>query len=151
MQTGLPVNITDSSSSYPADRPDRATGSPYESGYRAFRAGLKHQYLNRSAFTAIAHATTATSLTGTASGADIRPGNLGRYSLRAPGNENADLSLAKTFEFRNGYKFKLRMDTFNTLNHTNLSGLVTTINTSTFGQLTTATPRTMQIAGRFTF
>jgi outer membrane receptor protein involved in Fe transport len=143
MQTGLPVNITDSSSSYPADRPDRATGSPYESGYRAFGAGLKHQYLNRSA--------TATSLTGTASGADIRPGNLGRYSLRAPGNENADLSLAKTFEFRNGYKFKLRMDTFNTLNHTNLSGLVTTINTSTFGQLTTATPRTMQIAGRFTF
>ncbi|WP_420236409.1 carboxypeptidase regulatory-like domain-containing protein [Telmatobacter bradus] len=151
LQTGLPVNITDSSSSYPADRPDRATGSFYQSGYRTFGTGRSHQYLSTSAFTQIAKATTATSLTGTASGADVRAGDLGRYSARAPGVENVDMSLAKSFDFGGRYKFKLRMDTFNTLNHTNLSGLVTTINTSNFGQLTSATPRTMQIAGRLTF
>lgn len=151
LQTGLPVNITDSSSSYPADRPDRGTGSFYASGYRNFGTGLKHQYLNTSAFSQISKATTATSLTGTASGADIRDGNLSRYAVRAPGVENVDMSLSKTFDFGDRFKFKLRMDTFNTLNHTNLSGLVTTINTSNFGQLTTATPRTMQIAGRLTF
>jgi hypothetical protein len=63
--------------------------------------------------------------------AQITPGNLQRYSWYAPGFED--------------------LDAFNALNHTNLTGIVATINSSTFGQLTAATQRTLQIGGRFTF
>jgi hypothetical protein len=45
----------------------------------------------------------------------------------------------------------LRADTFNTLNHTNLFGLVTTLGNGNFGQLTQATERTMQLTARLTF
>lgn len=71
--------------------------------------------------------------------------------MRAPGLWNFDMSLSKSYDLTEKLKLKLRMDTFNTLNHTNLSGLVITIDTSNFGQLTTANPRTMQIAARLSF
>ena len=38
-QTGLPVNVTNSASSYPADRPNWASGPKYVPGYRKFGAG----------------------------------------------------------------------------------------------------------------
>jgi hypothetical protein len=59
-----------------------------------------------------------------------------------------DLSIAKTFAITEKVKFMLRGDAFNALNHTNLSGLNSNPAASTFGQLTTATPRTMQVMGR---
>ena len=50
------------------------------------------------------------------------------------------------------------MDAFDSLNHTNLTGVVATVNSSNFGQLTTSTPgglssgaRQIQIGGRFEF
>jgi hypothetical protein len=86
-----------------------------------------------------------------ASGAQIRGGNLRRDEIRQPGYEDLDASLMKTFLISETVHFQLRMDTFNTLNHTNLGNPVTNVNSSTFGQLTTATARTMQIGGRLTF
>ena len=75
-----------------------------------------------------------------------------KYPLRAPGSENLDATLAKSFAIAEKFRFQLRADTFNTLNHTNLGGFVNTINTpATFGRLTQATARTMPLGARITF
>jgi hypothetical protein len=86
-----------------------------------------------------------------ASGAQVRGGNFRRDEVRQPGYEDLDASLLKTFVITESVLFQLRMDTFNALNHTNLGNPVNTINSSTFGQLTTATARSVQIGGRLTF
>ncbi len=140
-QSGLPVTVTDSASSNATDRPDAAGAgvSPYVANYQS---GI-HQYLSPAAFVQIP--------ISTLSAEQIRPGNLGRSSVRAPGSENLDATLAKVLVLRERFRFQLRADTFNTLNHTNLAGLVTTINSATFGRLTAATARTMQLGARITF
>ena len=157
-QTGLPINVTDSASSYPADRPDWGAGSPYVPGYRLFGAGQLHQYLNPCAATgACAHAAQDTGnpafvlVPFGAANAQIRPGTLQRYGVYAPGYEDLDLSVKKIFAIHEKVNFQLRLDAFNSLNHTNLSGIVATINSGNFGELTTATARTMQIGGRIEF
>ena len=140
-QSGMPANIVDSASANAVDRPDAAANgiSPYLSGYQT---GL-NQYLNIAAFTLVP--------ISPLSGEQIRPGNLSRNAIRSPGLENLDASLAKNFQITERFRMQLRADTFNTINHTNLSGLVTAINTSTFGRLTQATARTMQLGARLTF
>ncbi|HYL39179.1 MAG TPA: TonB-dependent receptor [Bryobacteraceae bacterium] len=140
-QSGMPANITDSASANSVDRPDAAANgiSPYFDGYQT---GL-HQYLNTAAFTQIP--------ISALSGEQIRPGNLSRNAIRVPGLENLDATLAKSLQLTERFRMQLRADTFNTLNHTNLSGLVTQINNSTFGRLTQATARTMQLGARVTF
>ena len=141
-QSGLPLNATDSASSYPADRPNVIPGvEPYLGGYGAFPG--THQYLNPAAF--------ALPAISPLSGAQVIGGNLQRYSLLSPGVEDLDASLLKTFVIHEHVDFLLRLDSFNALNHTNLSGVVTTANTATFGQATSASPRTNQISARINF
>ncbi len=136
---GLPVNITNGNSSYPADRPDPNTGvAAIMSGYQS-----SLQYLNPAAFTAIPIVS--------ASGAQQSPGTLGRDAFFAPGMWNLDTSLAKSLNFTERVHFQIRVDTFDTLNHTNLTGLVTDIKSGSFGQLTSATARTIQVGGRLSF
>jgi hypothetical protein len=48
-------------------------------------------------------------------------------------------------------RLDLQIDAFNLLNHANFGGLGTSTSSSTFGFFTTATPRTIQLAGRFSF
>jgi hypothetical protein len=48
-------------------------------------------------------------------------------------------------------RFDLRIDAFNLLNHANFAGLGTSTSSSTFGYFTSATPRTIQLGGRFSF
>jgi len=140
-QTGLPANVTNAASANATDRPDAAGGgiSPYLSGYQS---GI-HQYLNPATFVMVP--------ISSLSSEQIRPGNLSNQAVRIPGFQNLDLTLAKSFSLTERFRLQLRADTFNTLNHTNLGGLITTINTSTFGQLTTATARSMQIGARLSF
>jgi hypothetical protein len=89
---------------------------------------------------------------GSKSNEQIRPGNLGNDAIRLPGLVNLDATIAKSFNVTERIRLQFRADTFNTLNHTNLTMLVTTINnTSTFGQLTQATARTMQLGLRLSF
>jgi outer membrane receptor protein involved in Fe transport len=138
-RTGLPANILNGNSSYPADRPDAVSG--VNQVFSNYRDTL--QYLNPSAFLGVP--------ISNASGAQIRPGDLGRDAVRQPGAWNLDFSLAKTLWFTERFRLQLRADAFNALNHTNLSGLVTNISSGSFGQLTAATARTMQLGARFTF
>jgi hypothetical protein len=170
-QTGLPINVTNSGSSYPADRPNWAPGPKYVPGYRKFGAGLVHQYLNpcignvaslSAACTNYApQDETSPAYNFIANGpakAQTVPGNLQRYSQYAPGYQDLDLSLKKVFTLGEQRSFQLRMDTFDSFNHTNLTGVVATVNSSNFGQLTTSTPgglssgaRQIQIGGRLEF
>jgi hypothetical protein len=175
-QSGLPINVTDSASIYPADRPNWASGPAYVSGYRSFAAGSLHQYLNpcqapQPGITTIptcpnapqdannphyqiapfGNAPVVNGGTGVGAKADLIPGTLQRYGVYAPGFEDLDLSMKKVFAFTDKFNFQLRADAFNSLNHTNLTGIVATVNSSNFGQLTAATQRTVQIGGRIEF
>ncbi len=85
------------------------------------------------------------------SSAQIRGGTLKRDDVTMPGNVTLDATLAKTLNITETVHFQLKADLFNALNRTNYSGLVTNTASGSFGQLTSATARTMQLTGRFTF
>jgi hypothetical protein len=145
--SGSPANVTNANSSYPADRPDRVNGTNlYLSNYQGTRL-----YLNKAAFLNISNAP-APNPTTPASGAQLRPGDLGHNAIRTPGKWDVDMSLSKSFALPwESSNFQLRVDLFNAFNHTNLGGLVTGIAQSNFGSLTSATARTIQIWGKLNF
>ncbi len=139
--TGLPVTVTQSSS-IPGQRGDFIGGGPVQ--FDNYRDTLR--YLNPAVFRLIP--------VSSASGAPVRPGNVGRNSLREPGLWNLDFSLGKTFPVpvRESMRLQVRADMFNALNHTNLSGLRTSLNDSFFGQLlSTRGARLMQVGAVLTF
>jgi hypothetical protein len=63
-------------------------------------------------------------------------GNLGRNAIYGPGQINFDMSLSRRFTVRERWKYELRADFFNILNHANWNGPTTTITSSTFGEVT---------------
>lgn len=132
-----PLNITQSTS-YQSTRPDYIGGNPYLANPDATL-----QYLNPTAFARIP--------TGMAN-APLRYGNVGRNALRAPGFWNLDLALAKNLQFTERYKLQIRGDMFNSLNHTNFSGISTGIEAGNFGRFTsTRGARVVQFNARLTF
>jgi hypothetical protein len=137
-QTGLGINITQSSTTS-GQRADYIGGQAVLSNYRETL-----QYLNPAAFQRIPVAS--------ASGAPIRPGNYSPGALREPGLWNLNFNLAKNFALGEKAKLQIRTDMFNALNHTNLSGLRTSVNDVFFGQLlSTRGARVMQWNARITF
>jgi hypothetical protein len=127
-------------------------------GFSSSCANNFAQYETTPAYANILNAPASGSLTGKSSNAQSVPGNLQRYGQYAPGYQDLDLSLKKIFTLGEQRSFQLRMDAFDSLNHTNLTGVVATVNSSNFGQLTTSTPgglssgaRQIQIGGRFEF
>ncbi len=137
-QTGYAQLITQSSST-PAQRADYVGAQAVLSNYQETL-----QYLNPAAFAAIP--------VSKASGAPVRPGNAGPGIVRGPGMWNLDFSFAKNFNITESAKLQIRTDMFNALNHTNLSGLRTSINDPRFGQLlSTLGARVIQLNARITF
>jgi len=97
-----------------------------------------------------------------------------RFFLRNPPINNVDLSLSKRFRFYRDTGFELRLDAFNALNHTQFTGVNSTIQfaglddptitnlpldasgtlvrPNGFGAITNvARPRTLQLVARVTF
>ena len=139
--TGLPVTVSQTSS-IPGQRGEYVGGGPVK--LDNYRDTL--QYLNPAVFTLIP--------VSSASGAPIRPGNVGRGSIREPGMWNLDFSLAKAFAIplREKMRLQFRADMFNALNHTNLSGLRTSRNDVFFGRLLgTRGSRLMQVGAVLNF
>ncbi|HLJ17891.1 MAG TPA: TonB-dependent receptor [Bryobacteraceae bacterium] len=137
--SGLPLNVTDSASTYSQDRPDSVPGvNAIDSNYRSTLL-----YLNSAAFARIPIIP--------ASGAQSRPGDLGRDAYRLPPVWNLDASVGKTFAIAEGTHIQFRADFLNALNHTNLGGLVTNINSGSFGRFTSATARNIQLGARIEF
>ena len=122
--TGLPVTVTQTSS-IPGQRGDFIGGGPVK--FEDYQNTL--QYLNPAVFRLLPVAA--------ASGAPIRPGNVGRGSIRKPGLWNLDFTFAKSFKIpiRETGRLQVRADMFNALNHTNLSSLRTSRNDSFFSRL----------------
>jgi hypothetical protein len=87
-------------------------------------------------------------------------GNAGRNDMRRPGMVNFNASVFRIFPLTERFKFEMRVEAFNALNHANLnlfysagayqSTLVVT--SPTFGQITSAMdPRLVQIAAKLRF
>lgn len=136
-ETGAPINVTQSTT-HQSSRPDYVGGNPY-----APDAEATLQYLDRATFVRVPLGM---------SGAPVRPGNVGRNALRAPGFWNLDLALSKNLQFSERWRLQIRGDLFNSLNHTNFSGVSTEITAGNFGRFTsTRGPRLMQLNARLTF
>ena len=137
--SGLPLNVTDSNSTYPSSRPDLNPGvNAINSDYRTTLL-----YLNPAAFARIPIIA--------ASGAQARPGNLGRAVFSLPSVWNVNGSLSKLLLVTEAVRLQIRGDFLNAFNHTNLSGLTTDISSGSFGKFTAATARTVQVGARLTF
>jgi hypothetical protein len=81
-------------------------------------------------------------------------GNAGRNILRAPGANNIDFALAKSFRWGNmeTRRIQIRSELFNALNHTNLGVPINSIDSPAFGTITSALPgRQIQLGARLEF
>jgi hypothetical protein len=79
-------------------------------------------------------------------------GDAGRNLLRYDGVENVDFSFFKNFPIKERFQFQLRFEVFSLFNHTNFGAPGSTINTSAFGNITSATgARNIQIGGKIQF
>jgi hypothetical protein len=134
--SGAPINVTQSSS-YSGSRPDYNGADPILTGDR-------FHYLNPAAFTLVPVAA--------ASGATIRPGNVGKNAFRGPGVWNLDLSLMKEVRFAERYDLTFRADMFNATNSVHLGSPISEVTRTDFGQIrTVASARTMQLGLKLNF
>jgi hypothetical protein len=94
------------------------------------------------------------SKTGFADPAPGAWGTMGHNALRGPGRQNWNLSLFKSFTFSEtrGSRLELRLETFNTWNHTQFHDVHKTKADANFGQVTSAfDPRIIQLGGKIYF
>jgi len=79
-------------------------------------------------------------------------GDLGHNALRGPGRDNWNLSLFKTFAFGETSGLQLRLETFNTFNHTQFQNSDDSVGDTRFGEFTSAYPaRIVQLSGKIYF
>ncbi len=81
-------------------------------------------------------------------------GDAGRNILRAPGVNDIDLAMSKSFSLGSveTRRLQIRSEFFNTLNHTNLGVPVNSIDSPAFGTITSAAPgREIQLGARLEF
>src|SRR5579872_4939724 len=143
MESGLPLNLGLSGNQGGnfvggSNRPDLTGSISYEHAVSPTQAQVI-QYINPSAF-----AFPALGAWGT----------LGHNALRGPGMDNWNISLFKSFSLSEsrGSRLELRLETFNTWNHTEFSGVNTTFGNSNFGQFnSTFDPRILQLGAKIYF
>ena len=79
-------------------------------------------------------------------------GNAGRGIVRGPGFNNWDVSFSKRTQIHERVVLQFRAEFFNLLNHTQFSGVGTSLGAATFGQVTSARdPRITQLGLRLQF
>ena len=79
-------------------------------------------------------------------------GNAANGSLTGPGLVTFDMALYKDFRIGEHQAFQFRAELFNIFNHTNFSGISTTLGAGNFGQATSALdPRIVEFALRYHF
>jgi hypothetical protein len=79
-------------------------------------------------------------------------GNAGRGVMRGPGFAMWDAAVSKLFPIREHARVLFRSEFFNFLNHTNWSGVSTSLGAGTFGRITSARdPRKIQLSLRLEF
>jgi len=81
-------------------------------------------------------------------------GSLTKGAVRGPGRHNWNMSLFKKFMFSEsrGSFFELRLETFNTWNHTQFKEVSATYSSNNFGQVTSVSdPRVFQLGAKIVF
>ncbi len=135
-ETGEALNI-EQASNRTFSRPDYVGGDAYAKGDR-------FQWINTPAFLRVPQSS--------ASGQPLRPGTVGKNSLRGPGSWDLSLAIAKNLTFHERYKLQLRVDAFNAFNHVNLGSPIADLTRPTFGRiLSVGGARSLQLNGRLTF
>jgi hypothetical protein len=138
-RTGLPVQLSQAGTGLNVSRPDYIGGQTI---FEDYSKTLK--YLNPAAFALVP--------INPVSRISVRPGNVGNNAIREPGAWNLNFGLAKEFSVTERTRFRIGMQGFNFFNHTNLNGLVTSINNRFFGELQgTAGARQIQLNARLSW
>ena len=79
-------------------------------------------------------------------------GNMGAGSLRGPGYWDWSQSISRGFPVAKGHQIEFRAEAFNVTNSVRLGGPDTTLNSGTFGKITSSMgPRIMQFALKYIF
>lgn len=136
MQSGLPIFITESGAQSNNGVPD-ATNRPNLTGNISYPGTVGSFF--------------AGDFSNPAYG---QWGNLGKGAIRGPGRDNWNVSLFKSFMISEEHRrsFELRVETFNTWNHTEFRNVGTSFGSSQFGQVTsTWDPRTFQLGAKLHF
>lgn len=143
VQTGLPFNVTTGT-----DTANTSSSGPYRPNLvRSPTSNCGHGNLvgciDATAFT-IADLYPATSV--------YAYGNAGRNLLHGPGAETVNLSVFKNFPIKERLRVQFRLETFGLFSHTNFGNPSATINTSSFGNITSASgSRNIQLGAKLVF
>lgn len=139
LQSGTPMTVGCSGSYPKCDwNADGASGDRPNAPLTPLQAsGYSRQQLLSGIFPASAFPTPALGTDGT----------LGISTYRGPGFAETDLSLAKKFAATERLSVKLQMDAYNAFNRVNLNNPSLLLNTSTFGQSTSALSARVYQAG----
>ncbi|HLI82337.1 MAG TPA: carboxypeptidase-like regulatory domain-containing protein [Bryobacteraceae bacterium] len=79
-------------------------------------------------------------------------GNMGPGTVEGPGFFGIDMNVTRRFQIRESHSVEARGEAFNLLNHVNPLDPVTTLTSSTFGQIQAASdPRILQLAVKYVF
>ena len=144
LETGLPQNVTWNG----ADTLGLGGGTTNRPDVAGTISGPKTQ---KAWFNAAAFAEPVPQWSG---GGNNGFGNAGRNDVRGPGLANWNLSLFKSFALNESSttRFELRVESYNSFNHTQFSGLDLGATDGNFGQVTSANdPRVFQFGGKFLF
>jgi hypothetical protein len=144
IESGLPLNVTTGTAAGyvgGSGRPDLNGAISYP--HTVLSGNQRIQYFDASVFS------------NPQLGASPSPwGNFGHNGLRGPGRDNWDMSLFKNFQLSesHGSRLELRLETFNTWNHTQFQNVDTNIDDARKGQFTSAyAARTLQLGGKIYF
>ncbi|GAA3766750.1 TonB-dependent receptor [Terriglobus aquaticus] len=165
-RTGFPLTITQTNE-FPGVNSQRPNGDSSQLKISPYRNGSGIQYFRPTSDPSFPLSPSGPVFIGT--GAARKQvvatglGNVPRYSVRAPGEINFDLSASRSFPLYKEFAFVFRVDAFNVLNHNNLAnpgtslGLTTDathafFNAPSFGLITGSTSnRFLQIVTRLNF
>jgi hypothetical protein len=79
-------------------------------------------------------------------------GNMGRANILGPGTWTLDMAMSRTFSINEKQRLEVRAEAFNVPNSLRKGSPITTLNSSQFGQVTSALdPRIMQFALKYVF
>jgi hypothetical protein len=79
-------------------------------------------------------------------------GNARKDAIVLPGLFNFNLAAFKTFSFTENVKLQMRVESFNTFNHTEFQNIDASTNDANFGQVTSAyDPRVLQLGAKISF
>ncbi len=141
-QSGLPINITDSSTYFSNERPNAA--APLTA------IGSTGEWFNTATLASPPQLVT----NGSATGVYVAPGNLGRNAIFGPGFFSVDVALFKDFTITERVKLQLRAQAYNVANTPHFLNPDANLPDGNFGKITSTlldTERQIEFAARIVF